>query len=183
MNIQKIYEDRHYKVLFEEFYHPLVRFAFQYTSDRERAEDIVQEVFISMWHKKPAFDDLLQLRTYLYRSVQRKCLNYLRDLRVRRRHEQLMADTPQHEEPTVIRTLIREEVYRQLQASVEQLPPQCKKICLLILEGKKPSEVARELNLAVETVKKQRKIALQRLQNELSANPHDDPPDEVFFSE
>ena len=35
------------------------------------------------------------------------------------------------------------------------------------LDGKKPAEIARELNLAVDTVKKQKNIALQKLQNEL----------------
>ena len=37
----------------------------------------------------------------------------------------------------------------------------------MTLDGKKPSEIAQELDLAVDTVKKQKTIALKRLQDEL----------------
>ena len=37
----------------------------------------------------------------------------------------------------------------------------------MTLEGKKPSEIAQELELAVDTVKKQKTIAMKRLQDEL----------------
>ena len=81
--------------------------------------------------------------------------------------KQITSNWQEEEEPTVINNLIQEEVYRQLLASIDHLPPQCRKICLLTLEGKKPSEIAKQLDLAVDTVKKQKQIALKRLQDEL----------------
>ena len=165
-NIQNIYEESRYKILFNEFYPALVQFAFSFINNEEASKDIVQEIFIRNWEKKVKFENELLLRKYLYLSTQNKCFTYLRDRKVQHYHKQQIIDNYQEqEESNIIHSLIKEEVYRQLLSSVEQLPPQCKKICLLTLDGKKPSEIAKELDLNVETVKKQKKIALKRLQD------------------
>ena len=165
-NIQNIYEESRYKILFNEFYPALVQLAFSFINNEEAAKDIVQEIFIRIWEKKVKFENELLLRKYLYLSTQNKCFTYLRDRKVQHYHKQQIIDNYQEqEEPNIINSLIKEEVYRQLLSSIEQLPPQCKKICLLTLDGKKPSEIAKELELNVETVKKQKKIALKRLQD------------------
>ena len=165
-NIQNIYEESRYKILFNEFYPALVQFAFSFINNEEAAQDIVQEIFIRIWEKRIKFENELLLRKYLYLSTQNKCFTYLRDRKVQHYHKQQIIDNYQEqEEPNIINSLIKEEVYRQLLSSIEQLPPQCKKICLLTLDGKKPYEIAKELELNVETVKKQKKIALKRLQD------------------
>ena len=165
-NIQNIYEESRYKILFNEFYPALVQFAFLFINNEDAAKDIVQEIFIRIWEKRIKFENELLLRKYLYLSTQNKCFTYLRDRKVQHYHKQQIIDNYQEqEEPNIINSLIKEEVYRQLLSSIEQLPPQCKKICLLTLDGKKPSEIAKELELNVETVKKQKKIALKRLQD------------------
>lgn len=165
-NIQNIYEESRYKILFNEFYPALVQFAFSFINNEDAAKDIVQEIFIRIWEKRIKFENELLLRKYLYLSTQNKCFTYLRDRKVQHYHKQQIIDNYQEqEEPNIINSLIKEEVYHQLLSSIEQLPPQCKKICLLTLDGKKPSEIAKELELNVETVKKQKKIALKRLQD------------------
>ena len=165
-NLQKIYEDVHYKALFKEFYLPLVHFANTFLNDQEAAEDIAQEMFIQLWEKAPAFDHELNLRAYLYQSIHNKCLNYLRDTKTRQYYEEKASEEREQLSLPCLHSIMREEFYRQLITAIDKLPPQCKKICQLTLEGKKPSEIAREMNLAVETVKKQKKIALKRLQDD-----------------
>lgn len=162
-----LYKEQEYKNLFEEFYIPLVIFAGQFTRNREAAEDIVEEVFVHLWEKQLKFEHELALRTYLYRSVQNGCMNYLRHLRVRDKHFAVFSQHTSDAEPQFFQQMIQEEVYRQLFSVIDRLPGQCKKICQLSLEGKKPSEIALLLGLAVETVKKQKKIALKRIQDHL----------------
>ena len=167
-DIRNIYKEKEYKILFKEFYPSLVQFAFHYINNHEAAEDIVQEIFVYLWEKQIHFENELIIRTYLYRSVRNKCFTYLRNLKIQQHHEREITNNWQEqEEPIVLNNLIQEEVYRQLLASIDELPPQCKKICMLTLEGKKPSEIAGELGLAVDTVKKQKQIALKRLQDKL----------------
>lgn len=51
-NIQNIYEESRYKILFNEFYPALVQFAFSFINNEEAAKDIVQEIFIRIWEKR-----------------------------------------------------------------------------------------------------------------------------------
>lgn len=167
-NFRNIYDESEYEILFKEFYTLLVQFAFQIINDNEAAKDIVQDLFVQLWEKELKFTNELVLRTYLYRSVQHKCINHIRKQKIQQQHEKKISDEIEEQEnPSVLHVLIREEVYRQLLNSIDHLPPQCKKICLMTLDGKKPSEIAQELDLAVDTVKKQKTIALKRLQDEL----------------
>lgn len=161
------YKESDYKTLFQEFYSALVHFAITIINDHKVAEDIVQEIFVQLWEKELKFENQLAIRTYLYRSTQNRCYNHLRDLKTQQNHQQKITDEIQKEETqSILHSIIKEEVYRQLLASINHLPPQCKKICMLTLDGKKPSEIAQELNLNVETVKKQKKIALKRIRDE-----------------
>lgn len=44
-----------YRELFQEFYQTLVMFAMKYLGKREEAEDIVQDVFVTIWEKQERF--------------------------------------------------------------------------------------------------------------------------------
>ena len=174
-DFQSTYKESQYKILFKEYYYSLVQFATHIIHDDETAKDFVQDLFVLLWEKELKFENELTFRTYLYRSIQHKCINHIRKLKIQLKHEKNLSEKIEQEEnPSILHNLIKEEVYRQLFTSIDHLPPQCKKICLMTLDGKKPAEIAQELNLAVDTVKKQKNIALQKLQNELgllNSNP------------
>lgn len=170
-NFHNIYNETNYKSLFKEFYRPAVLFACHIIHDVEAAKDIAQDLFVLLWEKKLPFENELLFCTYLYRSLHHKCLNYMRGQRNSQNSiEKRYLETEQAEAPSILHNLIREEVYRQLQESIEQLPPQCRKICQMTLAGKKPSAIAKELNLKVDTVKKQKDIALKRLKSKFNNN-------------
>lgn len=161
------HQEDNYKVIFENFYRPLVNFATSRISDSEIAEDIVQEVFVYIWSKKLEFNSLLALKTYLYRSTLNRCRNYIRNQKLRQDYIQQMLETRPEHENSLMNEIIREEVYRQLTAAMDALPPQCHKIYEMAQEGLTSTEIARQLGLAVETVKRQRKIARKILQDKL----------------
>lgn len=162
-----------YEKLFKTFYRPLVHFAIQFINDYDVAEDIVQDIFMQLWNKDLYFNDFLAQKTYLYRSTRNKCLNYIRDCKIEANHHKYIAEQiedTQYQYQTTLHKIIEEEVFRQLQNSISHLPPQCKKICQLLLDGKKPSEIALEMQLDIETIKKQRKIAIKRIREEFGDN-------------
>ena len=163
---QKRMKKSDYQNLFDSFYTPLLNFAIAHISQKDVAEDIVQEIFIHMYCNNITCENELVLRNYLYRSVLNRCRNYIRDQRI---HDEYNKTLYQEDEinNTVLNSIISEEVYRQLSSAVEHLPPQCRKIYEMFQDGLKPSEIAEQLGLAVETIKKQRKIAKKILQDEL----------------
>ena len=62
--------------LFREFFQTLVIYAMKYVSTQEEAEDIVQDVFVSVWEKEEKFLSYQSFRVFLYRSVRNTCLNF-----------------------------------------------------------------------------------------------------------
>lgn len=130
-NFHNIYEESKYEILFKEFYNPLVQFAFQIINDNEAAKDMVQDIFVHLWEKELKFKNELVFRTYLYRSVQHKCINHIRKQKIQQEHEKnISAEIEEQDNPSILNTLIREEVYRQLLASIDHLPRNAKKSAL-----------------------------------------------------
>lgn len=54
---------------------PLVRYARSIIRDHEAAEDVVQEVFATIWARRESWNPLGQIAGYLYRAVRNKSLN------------------------------------------------------------------------------------------------------------
>ena len=65
--------------IFRKFYRSMCSCATHFLKDHDAAEDIVQEVFVSLWTKKSVFRTMSDLKTFLYVSVKNRCLNYIRD--------------------------------------------------------------------------------------------------------
>ena len=71
---------------FKSLYKPLCLFALRYTDQVDDAEDIVQEVFITIWEGSKVFNSYHGFRTYLYDLVNNKCLDYLKHKAVEERY-------------------------------------------------------------------------------------------------
>jgi RNA polymerase sigma-70 factor (ECF subfamily) len=151
---------------YNEYYKALVIYAANFLATTDTAEDIVQEIFATIWEKKISFISLQSLKTYLYNSTRNAALNYLKHQNVETGYIQYMLDT--YKEITEEDTN-EEEVYRILFKSIDQLPPRCREIFVLHMEGKKNEEIAQALGLSIETVKTQKKRALQSLKRQMGS--------------
>mgnify|MGYP000391631844 CR=1 FL=1 len=90
-------------------------------------------------------------------------LNYIKHQKIRLRYEQSLHDL---EDKTLFEYFsIEEEVERILLKTQENLPPKCKRIFILAIQGKNNDEIAKELNISVNTVKTQKKIAYRTLKD------------------
>ena len=63
--------------------------------------------------------------------------------------------------------VMEEEIYRWLFKTIDELPPRCKKIFLLHLDGKKNEEIAAQLKITLLTVKTQKKKALRYIREKM----------------
>ena len=78
--------------------------------DLETAEDIVQDLFATMWEKKMRFLSLPSFRTYLYNSIRNASLNYLKHQNVESLYLERLAST--YREITEEEDTNEEETYR-----------------------------------------------------------------------
>jgi RNA polymerase sigma-70 factor (ECF subfamily) len=149
-----------YDNIFKKYYKPLVIFASKYVDDINISEDIVQDVFISIWKKQDKLLDKNYLSAYLYRCVYNSCLTYLnknKKIRIEEINDKIISDE------NVLNSILETEVYSEIISLLDQLPPKCQRIYRLNLQGLKTPEIAEDLDIAVDTVRSQIKRAKQIL--------------------
>ena len=97
-------------------------------------------------------------------------LNHLRHQTVRNNYRQSIIDNLQEfmlvDDTSDI--FNKEEIYRQLFAAIDELPPRQKEVFLLCMEGKKNKEIAEQLDISAETVKVQKRRAIAQLRGKFS---------------
>src|SRR5580704_4345040 len=64
--------------IFNQFYAPLVLYAYRITDDQNAAEDIVENAFINLWKKRSSLSEIRSLNSYLYTIARNGCLSWLR---------------------------------------------------------------------------------------------------------
>ena len=155
-----------FKVVFDHYFNALSAFGYKYISDQFIVEDMVQEVFISFWDKRQNFNHINALKAFLYTSVRNKCLNHMKHQAVLQKHESALVYELESDQYFTSH-VIEEETFNQLFVEIRNLPGSAQGIMLLALNGLKHQEIADELNISVNTVKTQKKIAYSKLKEKL----------------
>ncbi len=146
----------------------LVVYAMGFVSEQGIAEDLVQELIISVWEQNNNFINIKAFKSYLYNSVKNKCINYLRHLDVKDKYVQnILLDTDNAEIPE--EDAEEQELYRMVLKVIDELPERCKQVFELQMQGKKNKEIAEILQISIETVKTQKKRAMKRLKDQFGA--------------
>ncbi len=154
-----------YYKLYKDYYKALVAYSTNFVSAIEPAEDIVQDLFIEIWEKNLTFFSYPSLKHYLYNSVRNASINYLKHQNVEVLYIQKLIET--YKEIDDDDDVYEEEVYRLLFKAIDKLSPRCKEVFLLYMDGKKNEEIADMLDIAIETVKTQKKRAMKSLKKQL----------------
>ncbi len=146
--------DIRYKRIFQAFHQNHVRlfyhFAARYVDDTEVVRDIVQDAFISVWQRMEEFENEEHIKAFIYKTIRNRSMNYLRDKQVEQKHREKLS-LLQHEEEFQ-EHILEEEAYDYLCRKIEQLPEMQKKVIWLHVDGLSNEEIARELNITVNTV-------------------------------
>lgn len=119
-------------------------------------EDLVQEVFISVWEGKRIFADEKELTNYLYRACYNNTLLYIRNHQIHDVALSKMLEAQKEEEDRIYALTVKEEIIRQLYQHINDLPPEQRRIILLRIEGFTWEEIAEQLNVSINTVKTQK---------------------------
>lgn len=176
LNIVHRWDDSSLQLLYRHFYKALVAFAIQAVEAQESAEEIVQDIFVKTWQKRNTFKSTATLKAYLYNGVRNECISHLRrqqtaQERIRqfeKDYHQLQMGT---EESMAGSQPHREEAIRQLLLAIDSLPPKLRELFLLAIRGKSSEDIAQEMGITLQTVKKQRQRGLERLRKELGKKP------------
>lgn len=150
------------EMLFRNHYREFCLLSYSYVSCMDRAEDIVQDVFLVILTRKDP-SQIIDLKAYIWRSVKNASL---KSLERTRKMEPIMNDilAPVHTENEIE----DRQLSQKLQQAMDKLPLQCKnvfKICAI--DGQKYDYAADHLGISKNTVKTQMKKAYRILRSSL----------------
>jgi len=145
----------------------LVRFTARFVRSVEAAENIVQDVFVRIWHNRARMDPDLNLKSYLYRACRNQALQHLRHLKIENRDhcKQDLADPGRSPEAAAEAQEIAAAVY----AAVAELPPHRRLIFSLSkYDNLTYAEIAEIQQISIKTVETQMGRALKYLRQRLA---------------
>lgn len=144
------------ELLFRHYYQPLCSHAVKLLYSKAIAEDIVADIFYQFYLKGTFQQITTSYRAYLYKTVRHRAYNYLRWETQRTTNLDSLAGYSDDRTLQPDSITQYEELYQDVEKTINALPPQCRKIYLMHrFESKKYTEIAEEMNLAPKTVEVQ----------------------------
>jgi RNA polymerase sigma-70 factor len=155
-----------FDILFEQYYERLVLFAESYVGDLKTAEDMVQDVFLTLLSRTD-FNEVAYTRSYLFSCVKNGCVDYLRKLKIMDPLDVKLFDavyyTGDFDMPE------QEELIRRVEEEIEKLPEQRREVLKMsVYQGMSYPRIAEVTGLSVNTVKTHMKKAYKDLREALS---------------
>jgi len=152
-------DERAFCALFEQYHRLLATHIMRITRSQELTEEIVQDVFLKIWMSRETLSEIHDLRAYLYIVSKNHALNGLKRI-ARERATFSDADWNLLEKSFIPAEPEEPGHYGLIDEAINRLPPQQQKVYLLSRhERKKYTEIADQLGLSRETVKKYLQLA------------------------
>lgn len=175
-----IINENTFKDAYQKYYEIICRFLNYYTRDYQAIEEVVQDVFVTLWEKYEG-KEITHIKTFLYNSARNRMLNYLRDKENRSVLLEKWACI-ELEKNEAVDCVDRQLFYQLLQAAIESLPEKCKEIFILSREEQLSyKEIAQIKEISVKTVENQMGIALKKIREYLTSHSEETLPLLLFL--
>ena len=161
-------EEAAYEMLFKEYYKVLTVFANKYIKDIETSKELVQELFVHLYERRETLDINSSLKSYLFRSVHNRCINFINAQKIRDKYAEHVNYTNNIAQNSLEEEVNLSELENALYKAIGELPPKCQAIFKLNrFEGLSNVEIADKLTLSKRTVETQISKALKILRLKL----------------
>ena len=154
-----------FSTLFYRYHQELAAYVLRLTRSLCLTEEIVQETFLKVWINRAKLSEVENFRSWLFCICRNHTFNCLRDLARNTLQQQawitqVLSQAHTNEEPD------REYYYTLIEEAVSQLSPQQQKIYLLCRrDGLRYEDIARDLRLSRNTVKRHMSLALHAIES------------------
>jgi RNA polymerase sigma-70 factor, ECF subfamily len=157
-----------FEQVYNEHFERLYRYAFSITKSKDLAEDVVEEVFVSIWERQNGHIEIKDLKNYLYVSTKHEAVRLVskdpnRFLYTDYEEIIQIADTI---DPETI--LMGNELQEIIAEAILSLPAHCALVYDMVKnQGKSYGEVSQELGISKKTVESHICKALAKLRKHL----------------
>ncbi len=158
--------------LVKRYIKPVYSFVYRIVGNKGDAEDITQDIFLSVWKNIRRFDTTKRFKTWIFTIAQNTALNW-----IKRKKPVLFAQLNSEEEETLLDTMedpgplpetlfARADLGRLLARALETLHPQSRVVLLLHYEdGFTFTEIGEIFHESVNTIKSLHRRSLHALKN------------------
>ena len=157
-----------FELLFRFYYPGLVVFVSQIVLDKDEAEEIVQDFFVRVWSGRNEIKMSHTLKSYFFRSVKNRALNYLKREKLSEKVRKEFHDLIEEDQLFQPDLFIESELQAQLKNAFGKLPPRTSEVFTLNrFNGLTNDEIALKLGISKRTVETHISAALHILRKEL----------------
>jgi len=155
-------------IIYKEYWEIMFLAAYNLVKDRSVCEDIVQEVFISLWQRREKLQIKVSLKSYLYTSTVYKVYDHFNKNKKMAKDELFDNFENKIETSNPETKLMHQELIHYLDSIIETLPDKCKEVYKLSRENMLSNkEIAEQLNISQRTVEGHISKALKILKESL----------------
>lgn len=118
-------DEKAFRVLYQRYWKKLYTTACYKLKNKEAAEEIVQNIFVSLWEKRTALN-IESLDDYLFTAVRYKVINYVESLMVRQASQKHLAGNTTDESTEA--TIMINDLHAAIQQALLQLPAKTREV-------------------------------------------------------
>ena len=139
--------------LYNRFWQLLFVSAYNIIKDKELCEDIIQDIFMNIWHNREKLEINISLKGYMYACARYQVFNQFRKNKDKI-HVELFDNLEERFQHTTPETqIMHDELVQQVNFIVDTLPEKCQLVYKLSREEQlSHKEIAERLNISTKTV-------------------------------
>jgi RNA polymerase sigma-70 factor (ECF subfamily) len=168
---------------FDIFYDKIYRLSRYFSHSEETCKDVVSDVFYNLWNNRKKLKLVNNIEAYLYSSVKNQALKYIyRNQRFNLDPLEAITGDFYIETQSPDSIMMGKELGIIIEKAVNELPPKCKTVFLLVREeGLRYKEVAELLSISERTVQGQMIIATKKIISTIQKHYPNLPADKALI--
>lgn len=141
-----------YELIYNKYAKLLLRHAFNKTSDKIVAEELVQNIFISLWENRQKLE-VVNGQRYLFSALKFSVINHYRSLVVQNKYEDYLKANSPITEDNASHIFEEKELSQQVELALNHLPEKTKEVFKLSrMEHQSNKEISSKLNISEKAV-------------------------------
>ncbi|MBD2755804.1 RNA polymerase sigma-70 factor [Spirosoma validum] len=159
-------DEKAFAELYDCYFRLLFNYTFSKVNDRFAAQEIVQELFISIW--KQRHTNAIQVsRAYLFASAKNLIISHYRKEYTRQHYYGQWETQREQFTESTDQPLLTSDLQQRYEQGLQLLPPKCKEVFVSSRKGHSNREIAQQLTISEKTVEQHITKALRLLKDYL----------------
>ncbi len=167
--VRKI-DKRFFEEIYRTYWRKLFGICLHHTQDEAVAEEMVQDIFSSLWERREHFEISGPIENYLVRAAKMEIMDYFRTTTRREKLSSAALSDFSESDNSTEQDIYASALEGHINSLVDSLPEQCRRVFTQSrVNGLNNNEIASSLHISVKTVEYHMTRALSYLRRNLSS--------------